>query len=402
LPASKTMTIKSLFLIALFVLVAFCSSSGQAWQGKVLIVRLDGTVLVSSGENTGWQPARKWMNIPKGAKIKTLSGSSVDLLLDDGAIIRIKAGSELAVRDMLQRLENALSKARPGACRQNSCRHGTVIQLFRGKALFYVSPKFQSLPMVVDTPIGIAGVTGTRFVMDLTFHDRLFVAVFQGHVVVWQKGMAGKPVLAGPMEITETRPGTAPTRPEHMNKEIQKRYEECLKLHLGLDMKQALTETGGRYKGTFSRGYSPEVLYNNGPVRTYGYQQRGAASANAGTGTYSPAGPDHAPHAEMSNRTHSKKNPDHHTIIDHHDTMDHHTMDHHDMTDRHSTMDGRGMSEHSAPRTNPHGSGMSEHSAPRTNTHGSGTLGSHSSTHVQSGTTGHTSTPAHSSPGHSK
>ncbi len=338
--------LKSLFITMAFLAYTFFPTlSVHAGQDEILLVRLQGSVLVASGKNGSWEPAKKWMQIPKEAKIRTLPGSSMDLLLDKGAIIRIKGGSELLIKDMLKSLEKALSEACPRACHRNGCRKGIVIKLFKGEAFFYVSPRFSGLPLLVDTPIGIAGVTGTRFAVDLTVQDQLFIAVFQGHVVVWQRGKPKKSVVVGPKFITSLSRGKIPKQPETMSKKTRKRYEECLKLHLGLDANQALTETSGRYKGTFSRGYSPEVLSEFGPTRIYQYQYTGGTTYQA-PNTQSPTGTTTQHHTDIKNKSSSsrmdKTNMDHHDMTDHHDVMDHH-----DMTDRHNMSDHSGMSDHS-------------------------------------------------------
>ncbi len=330
--------LKLFFLIVIMALL--CTDPILAGQASILLVRIKGTVLVASGQNGAWEPGRLWLSLEKDTKIKTLSHSSIDLLLNKGAIVRVKGNSELIIKDMLERLERQLSQATRGMCQAGTCRDGIVIKLLKGKALFYVSPKFSNLPLLVDTPIGVAGVTGTRFAIDLTYSNRLYIAVFQGHVIVWPKNRARKAVLIGPEFFTSLKKGKIPSTPVKMSVKIRKRYEECLKLHLGLDKNHAMLETSGRYRGTFSRGYSPEVLSDFGPQRIYQpqdrenvvqtqQQQRQANSTNKSTITH---------HTESTNRQSVKMNKM--------DTSHHNTMDKHTMTD-HKTMDHSGMSNHS-------------------------------------------------------
>ena len=325
---------------ALLVFSCLFGADAHGGWGKILVVRVSGTVLVSKGGNGPWEAGRKWMELPEGARVRTLSGASVDLLLDSGAIVRMKENSEMLVRSMLERLKKALSKARPGACQEDSCRTATLIQLKRGKALFYVSPSFSGLPLLVDTPIGTAGVTGTRFAMDLSVPGVLYIAVLKGHVIAWQKGLAGKPVMVGPDFIVRIEPKRPLLPPRPMNKKERKRYEECLKLHLGLGLQESLSETSSRYRGVFSRGYSPDVLTDIEPPRTYRY-----SNGNEKTQAANEKGMHYEDRGSHSSKTeaggqNSHVHESHHEVSDHHHMSDHHTdvkhsgMDQHNMTDR--------------------------------------------------------------------
>jgi len=250
----------TLFISLAVATLFHAATSAHAGNGKILIVRVQGTALIAPEGHNQWKPVQKWMEIPKGARLRTLSHSSIDILIDRGTIIRVDGDSELIISDMLKRLEKALSKASPGLCKDRACKNGMVIKLLKGKALFYVSPKFSRLPLLVDTPIGVAGVIGTRFAADLTSKDRLIVAVLQGHVLVWTRGIPDKSVTVGPRHLTIIHMHRPPIPPKDMTHRELKTYDQCLKLHLGLDMNHAMQEISSRYRGVFTRGYSPDVL----------------------------------------------------------------------------------------------------------------------------------------------
>ncbi len=344
---------------ALLVFSCLFGADAHGGWGKILVVRVSGTVLVSKGGNSPWETGRKWMELPEGARIRTLSGASVDLLLDSGAIVRMKENSEMLVRSMLERLKKALSKARPGACREDSCRTATLIQLKRGKALFYVSPSFSGLPLLVDTPIGTAGVTGTRFSVDLSVPGVLYIAVLKGHVIAWQKDHPGKSVTVGPDFIVRIEPKRPLLPPRHMGRKERKKYEECLKLHLGLGLHQSLTDTSSRYRGVFSRGYSPDVMTDIGPPRTYRHsnvnEKKQAANENV---TH------HEDHGSHSSKTKagehdSHGHESHHEGSDHHHLSDHHTETNHSGVDQHHVTDrGTGHGASTSHNTS-HGTGTS-------------------------------------------
>ncbi len=324
----------ALSILSLFILVGsiFFSSVSNAKELKVLVVRLSGSVLIESSTSGNWAPVHKWMTIPLGAKIKTLPGSFLDLLINKAAIVRVKGESEFMVAQMVKGLEKVLSKAKPGSCDRDQCKAPTVIKLFKGKAFLYVSPSFSRLPFIVETPIGIAGVTGTRFAVDLTERESFIVAVYQGSVVVWNKLKPQKFVEVEPGFIVKLAVERLPETPKIMTDEERKRYEECLKLHFGLENNQAFLEIGSRYQGIFSRGYSPDVLSEFGPNRTGQYQYQGKTEQRSvvqerkeGNGSQVRKG---------SVESHSS------TLENHSSKMDHHpSKDHHDMTDRHSRKD---------------------------------------------------------------
>ncbi len=342
--------IKTIGLIAALLTFSclFGADAHGNW-GKILVIRVSGTVLVSKSGNGPWEASHKWMKLQKGARVKTLSGASVDLLLDNGAVLRMKENSEMLVRNMLDRLKKALSKARPGACQEDSCGSGTVIQLIRGKALFYVSPYFSGLPLLVDTPIGTAGVTGTRFAVDLSVPGVLHIAVLKGHVIAWQKGLPEKSVTVGPDFIVRIELKRPLQQPMPMNIKERKKYEECLKLHMGLGLHESLSETSSRYRGIFSRGYSPDVLTDIEPPRAYrhsnGNEKKQAANEK---GTH------HKEHKGSSSKTkaggidtHVRKS--HNEVSDHHAISDHHHMSDHQMSDHHTDTHYMGMDQHHAP-----------------------------------------------------
>ena len=396
---------KVLFIILFLLAADFYWSLAQAQETKVLIVRLSGTVLVESAKGD-WKPARKWMYLSDGSHLKTLVGSSLDLMLNKGALIRIKGESEFSLGHVLKGVEEALETAKPGFCSKDRCKNGTVIRLLKGKAFFYVTPGFMGLPFIVDTPLGIAGVTGTRFAVEISKNRQLIVAVYQGQVVVWQRHIAKKIVLVGPGFITRVMSGKPPESPSSMTEKERKQYEECLRLHFGLEKNQAFIETSGRYRGVFSRGYSPEVLSEFGPTRTYQHQyQDGATSVGSeysGRVTYG---------ANKKGGSSSKVgNGDHHSSMSdrHSSTMDSHIkMDHHDMTDRHTVKDhvsmdkktmssGHSMTDHSTVNRSIKHSVPSRHemSTPHPSMPTSSMTGSH--------TTTRSTTPTHSGTGHKR
>ena len=338
---------KVIFIILVILTASIWKAPVRAEGLKVLVVRLSGTVLLKSS-NGKWEPARNWMNLPKDSYLKALQGSSLDLMINKGAIIRIKGESEFSLGQVLKKIKKAFDKAKPGYCSRNRCSKGTLLKLMKGKAFFYITPDFSGLPFIVDTPLGIAGVTGTRFAVEISKDGQLIVAVYQGQVVVWQKRMVKKIVVVTPGNITKVQAGKPPLTPFAMTDAQRKRYEECLKLHFGLEKNQAGIETSGRYRGVFSRGYSPETLSEFGPTRTYQHEYQNSAIPNEGEHTGKQV-------HETKNSSSSPKTVD--GPINHHSTRsDHHSKkEHKDVMDKHKVKD-HSMKEKRTRTTTPHSS----------------------------------------------
>ncbi len=354
--------IRKVFLITILSLAitSFYWSLVQAQETKVMIVRLKGTVLVQS-DNGSWEPARKWMQLPVGSYLKTTCGSSLDLMFNKKALIRVKGESEFYLGQVIKGIKNALEKAHPGFCNKDRCQKGTVIRLIKGKAFFYVTPGFSGLPFIVDTPLGIAGVTGTRFAVEIANKKQLVVAVYQGRVVVWPRYTFEKFVVVEAGFVTRVMAGKPPQAPSPMSDEERKRYKECLKLHFGLRKSRAFIETSSRYRGVFSRGYSPEVLSEFGPTRTYQqYQYQGGSNPPGGNGYVNKtvhgsdkknASLSKKENANIDNRhtsmTNSHNKMEHHDMTDNRHSIKDHTMTDHTPIDKRSTSVSRSMTDHS-------------------------------------------------------
>ncbi|NPA48396.1 MAG: hypothetical protein GXO20_00290 [Thermodesulfobacteria bacterium] len=214
---------------------------------KVTIIRLKGSVLVYLPSEDRWVPARTWMDLPRGAEIRTLASSMVDLLFERKALVRVKEKSLVKLGELSQKVKQ-IFKARHQ-------ERGTLIRLKEGRVYLLVRPDYPEKPFVVETPIGMAGVTGTRFVVHL-LGEEMFVGVWQGHVRVWDPARE---------RIIDLRPGQycllsrlRPVRPEPLSPELKERYQEVKKLFLPEDINWRLRSPGSRYEGSFTRGFAPE------------------------------------------------------------------------------------------------------------------------------------------------
>jgi len=232
---------------------------GFATDQEAVLVRVQGTVLVHILEGGEWMAGHKWMKIPLKGRVKTLPSASADILIDGKVLIRIKEKAELEINVIQEEILRAVSKA--GL--KGETGKGTLLKLFGGKALLLVAPGFRGLPLVIDTPIGMAGVTGTRFIIDLTVSGRCYLAVWEGEVLFWNRVQPEQSVLVGPGTISRVSSTGLPTGPARMKPSEKKRYQEVEELHFWPKTGGWAREPGSRYNGKFSRGYSV-TTYNTG------------------------------------------------------------------------------------------------------------------------------------------
>ena len=232
----------------LLILLALLIGTDKALAFKATIVRLKGSVLVYLPAKDRWEPARKWMNLPLEAEVRTLEDSFADLLFEKKALVRIKENSLVRLGEIsteIRRVYQASSQV-----------PGTLIRLQEGKIYLLVRPDYPAKPLVVETPIGMAGVTGTRFVVHLLNKEEMLVAVWRGHVLVWDPQRRKKISLSEAHYCLLSR--LRPARPEPLSPQIRKRYEEVKKLLLPENLLWKLRSPGSRYEGSFTRGFAPE------------------------------------------------------------------------------------------------------------------------------------------------
>lgn len=238
---------------------------GFAADQEAVLVQVQGTVLVRILEGGEWMAGYKWMKIPLTGRVKTLPSASADILIDGKALIRIKGKTELEINVVQEEILRVVSKA--GL--KGETGKGTLLKLFGGKALLLVAPGFRGLPLVIDTPIGMAGVTGTRFIIDLTAFDKCYLAVWEGEVRFWGRAQPERSVLVRPGTISRVSSAVPPTGPARMKPSEKRRYQEVEELHFWPKTGGWTREPGSRYNGKFSRGYSV-TTYDTVYMTTYG------------------------------------------------------------------------------------------------------------------------------------
>lgn len=251
----KYRILKTLFWLPLVLVLGCFHVAIGAQKMKATIVKIHGTVLVMRSGSGPWEPATKWMILNMGSRVKTTQHAFADILLRKRALIRIAEDTEVQVMILNEKVSELFRTA--GYRGKIEREKGTLVKLKHGKIYVLVKSRFKGLPMIVTTPIGMAGVSGTRFVVDYTEPDKCILLVWKGKVYFWNPEMPEKSVLVKSKSFSRIIRNRVPSKPGKLNKVLYKKYREVEKLHLGLEIMHFGREAGSRYRGQFPRGYSP-------------------------------------------------------------------------------------------------------------------------------------------------
>lgn len=154
------------FIASVCVLVPLAHAQGKA-VGNIKILEVKGgSALIIKPDGVS-SPANVGEFIQQGASVKTGSGSSVSLLFDNGALIVVEPNSELSVDQFTTDPFNyevidykTLSKEPSKSVTKLMVKDGLVavdVVPLNGKSKFDVA-----------TPVGSAGIRGTRFAVQFS------------------------------------------------------------------------------------------------------------------------------------------------------------------------------------------------------------------------------------------
>lgn len=249
---------KKLINILLIIIFITLPKTIKAKTIECLVVKTKGSVLILPPKSKNWIVPHKWMELKLKTKIKTLNNSYIDILINRKALVRIKDNSEISIISITKKIEKLIKQ---NTYLKKNKKTGTVIKMFKGKAFFVIDPQYPQLPFIVETPIGIAGVAGTKFIVDLSKKGECFVAVWRGAVVFYNINFPKHFVLIEAGKYSLIKKKRIPHKPKPLNNIIKQRYKEIEKLHLTHFIIDTIKEEpGSKYKGNFTRGYSPTII----------------------------------------------------------------------------------------------------------------------------------------------
>lgn len=234
--AGKTFRRYLALVLALFLSVAFggivhltASAPDGDPVNAVYITTLEGDVQVYRASLHRWVTAFPDMRLLAKDEVKTGPESFAEISFGTTAVVHVEENTHIMInRDVFPTVNaaaassSALSEARPSPVLK--VKVGTVfVQVAKGLARLF--------DFSVETPIAIAGVRGTIFLVQVNPDGSTTVAVYDGVVAVRAEN---REVLVQAGETTVVDPGTPPKPPlrnrpeisdERVNRWLEKRAE---------------------------------------------------------------------------------------------------------------------------------------------------------------------------------
>ena len=163
----------------LFGTLLFLRASEPSGDIRVIEVHGPPAVIVMADGST--PPIRVNDTIPPGSTVKTPADSSLKLLFANGAILILQPRSELKLTRFASKDALPMQTTTGHRPSELSKSH-TDLDLQSGAALLDVPPLKKESKFQVTTPLGIAGIRGTRFYVSIR-NDRAAVGVAEGLVI---------------------------------------------------------------------------------------------------------------------------------------------------------------------------------------------------------------------------
>ena len=209
--------------------------------------------MVYKHQSQKWHVGIKGMKLSKKDIIKTLSDSYVDLIFEGIAIVRLKENTSLELMEIKKEISKPVtSKISLIEKRTSGGSENNILKLLSGKLLLWVKHILQSSTFEVLTPIGVAGVRGTRFMVSVPNDDTTIVSVLEGIVEVKNIRLPDKKVLVKNMQTSIINKGLYPSEPRKISKDEHGDLNETLELKLLKKRIGFKRKPGGRYNGIYS------------------------------------------------------------------------------------------------------------------------------------------------------
>jgi hypothetical protein len=136
-------------LLALAGLVASCGTEETKFSATVSAI--DGTVEMQ-GTDGNWNPVTAGQKVIASDSVRTAKGAKATILIEDGSKIFLDEETTLALKEL----------AKP----RSASTFDVVLELVKG-AIFSDVTKRDGTKFEVETSVSVAGVKGTRFIVDM-------------------------------------------------------------------------------------------------------------------------------------------------------------------------------------------------------------------------------------------
>ncbi len=226
-------------VLSLFGLIIFLTTCPYVWGQSVKIetariIKTKGTVMVYQHQHKKWSVAKIGMKVLQRDILKTLSDSEADLLIEDIAVVRLKENTILDLSEIKRETTKPVASSSISLVekRPSGAKKKNILKLLKGRLLLWVGHIFQGSTFEVLTPIGVAGVRGTRFMVSVPDKDTTIVATLEGIIEAKNIEMPDKTVLVREMEISIIHRGAYPTEPRKVSEQEYSELKEALELKL--------------------------------------------------------------------------------------------------------------------------------------------------------------------------
>jgi len=250
------------FLLSLLAISIFFTLCPYLWGQELKIqaariLKTKGTVMIYQSQSKKWSVAKKGIRLFEKDMIKTLSESEVDLLIGNIAVVRLKENTVLKLAEIERELTKSVTSSRILLVEGKplKIREKSILKLLKGKLLLWVKYILKGSTFEVSTPIGIAGVRGTLFMVYVPNQDTTIVAVLEGIVEAKNIQMPEKTVLIRKMESSIIVRGAYPSEPRRVSEKEYKDLKETLELKLFRGRRGFKRKPGSRYNGIYSSNY---------------------------------------------------------------------------------------------------------------------------------------------------
>jgi len=217
---------KSIVLFVAFVGVGsitpiFAQSPSSDIYGVITEITKD--VAVQLGVDLSWGPAKKGMALEEGARVATGPGGAVEIVFEDGSVLRAESDTAFSVEKAKQE-ESSIELLFTLVC-------GRILN----NVLISTDTKIR---YQMRTPVSVMGVRGTIFVVEhikedkTTAAEKSNIAVFEGKVAVQSVTRAEEPigpeVLVDKEQQTSVVIGKPASKPHPIEERLMAYYEKVV------------------------------------------------------------------------------------------------------------------------------------------------------------------------------
>jgi len=217
--------LKKMLVIALTVFLLALSAyrpvnaqqSGEDDGGAGFISEIQGIVETKLQGKEEWVPAEQGQVIKQGDSVRTAKDAAAELSYESGGVTSLEGDSELSVKSVKSDYDND--------------DYETALDLVMGRILVNAGKVgSETLSFKVNTPVAVAAVRGTEFVVDVTGKEDAAIAAFSGSVQVTKIGSSDSVFIKKNKKISIQKKTTKLQKPVKLDKKTIKLKKKFITL----------------------------------------------------------------------------------------------------------------------------------------------------------------------------